>query len=62
MDFGLAARTRWLRATMLALMDEVVHPAEAVFHDRLAELDDRWACDSTPVIGEIHAEARRRGL
>jgi hypothetical protein len=30
-----------LRATMPAFMDEVGHPAEAVFHDLLAELDDR---------------------
>jgi acyl-CoA dehydrogenase len=62
MDFGFDARTEELRATMLAFMDEVVYPAESVFHDQLAELDDPWAWDSTPVIREIRAEARERGL
>ena len=39
MDFGFDARTEELRATMLAFMDEVVHPAEAVFEEQLAELE-----------------------
>ncbi|GAA4091900.1 acyl-CoA dehydrogenase family protein [Nocardioides kongjuensis] len=62
MDFGFDARTEELRATMLAFMDEVVHPAEAVFEEQLAELDDPWAWDSTPIIQELRAEARKRGL
>lgn len=62
MEFGFDARTEELRATMLAFMDEVVHPAEAVFHEQLGQLDDRWAWDSAPVVGEIRAEARKRGL
>jgi acyl-CoA dehydrogenase len=40
-EFGRDAGTEGLGATMPAFVDEVVHPAEAVFHDRLAELDDR---------------------
>jgi acyl-CoA dehydrogenase len=33
-----------------------------VFHDQLAALDDRWAWESAPVIGELREQARRRGL
>jgi len=47
---------------MLAFMDEHVFPAEHVFHEQLAELDDQWAWDSTPIMREIRAEARERGL
>jgi acyl-CoA dehydrogenase len=47
---------------MLAFMDEVVYPAEAVFEEQFAELDDPWAWDSVPVIQELRAEARKRGL
>jgi acyl-CoA dehydrogenase len=65
MDFGFDARTEELRAAMLAFMDEVVYPAEPVFHDQLVALDesgDRWAWDSTPVVKEMRAAARSRGL
>jgi acyl-CoA dehydrogenase len=65
MDFGLDARTEQLRATMLAFMEEVVHPAEATFHDQLAGLEksgNRWAWDSAPILQEIRAAARARGL
>jgi acyl-CoA dehydrogenase len=62
MDFSLDARTDELRATMLAFMDEVVYPAESTFHEQLSQLDDRWAWDSTPIIGHLRTEARKRGL
>ena len=62
MDFGFDARTEELRADLLDLMDTHVHPAEPVFHEQLAQLDDRWAWDSAPVLGELRTEARRRGL
>jgi acyl-CoA dehydrogenase len=62
MDFGIDPRTEELRDTMLAFMDECVYPAEAAFHEQLAELDNHWAWDSVPVIGELRAEARKRGL
>jgi len=62
MDFALDAGTEELRASMLAFMDEHVFPAEHVFHEQLAELDDQWAWDSTPIMREIRAEARERGL
>ncbi len=62
MDFGFDARTEELRATMLAFMDEVVYPAESVFEQQMAQLEDHWAWDSTPIVQELRAEARKRGL
>ncbi|MFT4264943.1 MAG: acyl-CoA dehydrogenase family protein [Nocardioides sp.] len=62
MDFALDAHTEERRASMLEFMETHVYPAEQVFHDQLAELEDQWAWDSAPVMREIRAEARRRGL
>ncbi|WP_037603479.1 acyl-CoA dehydrogenase family protein [Streptacidiphilus rugosus] len=62
MDFGFDKRTEELREALLDFMDGHVRPAEAVFDEQLAQLDDRWAWDSVPVLGELRAEARRRGL
>ena len=47
---------------MLEFMDSHVYPAEEVFEQQLDQLADRWAWDSVPVIGELRAEARERGL
>ena len=62
MDFAYDARTEELRRSMLEFMDTAVYPAEAVFHEQLEQLADRWAWDSVPVLAELRAEARRRGL
>ena len=62
MEFAHDARTEELREVLLDFMDGHVYPAEAVFHEQLAALPDRWAWDSAPVIAELRAEARRRGL
>ncbi|GEM31415.1 acyl-CoA dehydrogenase [Nocardia neocaledoniensis NBRC 108232] len=62
MDFAYDARTEELRATLLDFMDSHIYPAESVFAAQLAQLDDRWAWDSVPVLAELRAEARRRGL
>lgn len=62
MDFAFDARTEGLRENLLDLMESHVFPAEQVFHEQLGELDDRWAWDSTPVMKELRAEARSRGL
>ena len=43
-------------------MDNHVYPAEPVFDEQLEQLEDRWAWDSVPVLAELRAEARRRGL
>ena len=62
MDFAYDARTEELRASMLDFMANHVYPAEVVFHEQLEELEDRWSWDSVPVLAELRAEARRRGL
>jgi acyl-CoA dehydrogenase len=62
MDFEYDAKTEELRANLLDFMDHHVHPAEPVFEEQVAALDDRWAWDSVPVLAELRAEARSRGL
>ena len=62
MDFGLDSRTEELQNELLDFMRTHVYPAEAVFDEQLEELEDRWAWDSAPIMVELRAEARRRGL
>jgi len=62
MDFSLDAKTAELRERLLDFMDSHVYPAEPVFAQQLAELPDRWAWDSVPVLASLREEARRRGL
>jgi acyl-CoA dehydrogenase len=62
MDFQFDARTEELRENLLDFMDDHIHPAEPVFHEQLGQLEDPWAWDSIPVLAELRAEARRRGL
>jgi len=63
-DFGLDARTRELQDALLAFMTEHVYPAEATLAAQVAERDgdpvQRWS--TPPVLSELKAEARRRGL
>jgi acyl-CoA dehydrogenase len=62
MDFAYDARTEELRGQLLSFMDEYVYPAEPVFAQQREEAkdDDRWA--APPVVEDLKAEARRRGL
>ncbi|MBR8744011.1 acyl-CoA dehydrogenase family protein [Nocardiopsis sp. MG754419] len=60
MDFAHDAETEELRGRLLAFMDEHVHPAEPVLEAQLAAREDPWS--TAPVIGELRAEARARGL
>ena len=61
MDFALDARTEELREDLLAFMDSHVYPAEPVFAEQLSLLENRWAWEA-PVLAELRAEARKRGL
>jgi len=59
-DFGLDDTTRELEERLQAFMDECVYPAEARFRTEAASGSSPW--DTPPVIEELKAEARRRGL
>jgi acyl-CoA dehydrogenase len=63
MDFAYDARTEELREQLLSFMDTHVYPAEKVFAVQVAEAaaaDRDW--ERPPVIDELKAEARSRGL
>jgi acyl-CoA dehydrogenase len=60
MDFAYDNTTREYQRRLLAFMDECVYPAEPQFREQAHSLDDRWG--TPPVIEELKAEARRRGL
>jgi acyl-CoA dehydrogenase len=62
MHFAHDTRTEELRENLLDFMSGHVHPAEPVFHEQIAALDDPWAWDTVPVLAEVREEARRRGL
>jgi acyl-CoA dehydrogenase len=62
MEFAFDATTERLRERLLAFMDEKIYPAEQVFEDQLAGLDNPWAWTQAPVLAELRAAARERGL
>jgi acyl-CoA dehydrogenase len=62
-DFAYDDRTQEWRGRLLGFMDEHVYPAEPVFAEQAGEAarsGDPWR--RPPVISELKAEARRRGL
>jgi acyl-CoA dehydrogenase len=62
MDFALDAKTEELQQALGEFMDSHVYPAEAIFHEQLAQLGSKWAWDSAPILAELRTEARKRGL
>ncbi|MBK1787932.1 acyl-CoA dehydrogenase family protein [Prauserella cavernicola] len=62
MDFTYDARTEDLRGRLLDFMTDHVYPAEAVFEEQLAGLENRWAWDSAPILTELREAARQQGL
>ncbi|PWU50618.1 acyl-CoA dehydrogenase [Micromonospora globispora] len=62
MDFALDPRTEGLRDNLLDFMDTHIYPAGHAFHEQLGQLGNRWAWDSVPVLAELRAAARKRGL
>jgi acyl-CoA dehydrogenase len=60
MEFSLSPRCQELRAQLTQFMDDQVYPAEAVYEEQLATGGDRHA--HPPILEELKAEARRRGL
>jgi acyl-CoA dehydrogenase len=60
MEFSLSARCQELQAQLTQFMDDHVYPAEAVFERQLADSGDPHS--HPPIMEELKAEARRRGL
>ena len=60
MDFALSPTASDLRDRLLAFMDEHVYPAEPVYQRQIQESGDPHF--HPPVMEELKAEARRRGL
>jgi len=63
MEFQYDARTTELREQLLSFMDSHIYPAEKVFADQVAAAaaaGRHW--ERPPVIDELKAEARKRGL
>src|SRR4051794_32246860 len=60
MDFAFDARTLQLREELQAFMDECVYPAESRFRAEVERADEPWG--RPPVIEELKAQARDRGL
>jgi acyl-CoA dehydrogenase len=63
MDFAYDERTEELRERLLSFMDSHIYPAEKVFAEQVAEAAAAgriW--ERPPVIDELKAEARSRGL
>ncbi|HZI39249.1 MAG TPA: acyl-CoA dehydrogenase family protein [Acidimicrobiia bacterium] len=60
MEFSLSARCQELQAQLTQFMDEHVYPAESVYEEQLAAAGDPHA--HPPIMEELKAEARRRGL
>ncbi len=60
MNFEPSQRTKDFQQRLIAFMDEHVYPAEEVHAQELAEAGSRHA--HSPVMEELKAEARQRGL
>ena len=60
MDFAFDQRTEELREQLLAFMDEFVYPAEKTFRNQVRSAENTWG--TPPIIEELKAEARSRGL
>jgi acyl-CoA dehydrogenase len=60
MDFAYDDDTLALVERLQAFMDECVYPSEPAFFRQRADADDPWA--PAPVLEELKAEARDRGL
>jgi acyl-CoA dehydrogenase len=62
MEFALDAKTEEYRETLVDFMETHIYPNESRFHEELAAADDYWAWDTVPVLKEVRAKARDRGL
>ena len=58
--FAVSDRTKRYQADLLAFMDERVYPAEPVYEEQMRASGDPHY--QPPVIEDLKAEAKRRGL
>jgi hypothetical protein len=58
MDFEFDARTEQLRAELVDFMVNQVHPAESVFAEQLAALDNQWAPELAPGLPSLSTRDR----
>jgi acyl-CoA dehydrogenase len=58
--FEMSDRTKKYQADLLEFMDSHIYPAEAVYHEQMRESGDPNF--QPPILEELKAEARRRGL
>jgi acyl-CoA dehydrogenase len=59
-EFAYSPKVEEYRQRLTAFMDEHVYPSEQVFAEQVAKLADPW--ERPPVIEQLKAEARARGL
>jgi len=62
MDFAFDARTEELRENLQGFVTTQIEPAQAVFVEQLAGMDNHWAWSQTPIFRELQGKARERGL
>ena len=62
MDFAFDALTEELVASLTEFMAGTIEPAVPLFHAQVDNQANPWAWDSAPVLVEVRAEARMRGL
>ena len=60
MAFELSARAQALREELLGFMEERIYPAEAIYLEQMEEVSAPSV--DPPILEELKAEARRRGL
>ncbi len=60
MNFDHTEKVLALRGQLEAFMDEFVYPNEGTFHEQVEASEDRWI--TPPIMEELKAEARARGL
>ena len=60
MEFSLSTRCQELQTQLTQFMDDHVYPAESVYEEQLAASGDPHS--HAPIIEDLKAEARRRGL
>jgi acyl-CoA dehydrogenase len=60
MDFAFSEKAEEYRGRLLQFMDSHVYPAEGVYHDQMAAAGDHTF--TPPIVDELKAEARSRGL